>query len=629
MSMVYEGSPIEDTPSRLVRVTRLFISALGAATLAGIFFFAYLQYTPVHNLTPELQFFADESNSGSLKLEATNKYSKRDGSPVQQYAWLVDNLLAEPYRETTFRVVDYDPTKEYAWEIHDEESGDIEFIFAGHEFVHTFSKPDVWSDKSVVVMEYETDVETNSRTITNSGSTKLYVRYVRREIRNLFEEDREELLDAMVLHWHVDQAEGTVLYGEDYRSMLTMLKYHLSAAGDYECDHYHDGFGFLQHHGAITILFEQSLQAINPKIAMPYWDYIYDMEQFSQAGKGFLGFNNGELFSKDFFGSTDGDNHIHDGRWAGLTMPTVDDLGSELEKSQIPHNAHGFLRSPWSMNHNDELMRASSTCGVDPYYDGKAATCEALATLTAKASFMDWYEAASYQPHGPAHILTGGVTGDCETYWDAVEAAGVGERANGTDVSDWRKWTSFYIKNGWRYDLIDCSSKEGCECVHYEDYIGDVNLAFAFLQSLDVIRASAVKDMLEDDDIFLLVDAVCKSSVYVGDNLQSSSSWSPEFWTIHGTVERMYQLRMAKAPWEDGAYTWYKASWMITQERCEGHSQDDLVLLGRDAVKVKGVRTEYSIKDFLEFYDLDKMVALDYIYDNLDYAYCGLDSLVV
>ena len=37
-------------------------------------------------------------------------------------------------------------------------------------------------------------------------------------------------------------------------------------AGNSDCDHMHDGLGFLTNHGAQTVQFEQALQSINPRV---------------------------------------------------------------------------------------------------------------------------------------------------------------------------------------------------------------------------------------------------------------------------------------------------------------------------------------------------------------------------
>jgi len=129
---------------------------------------------------------------------------------------------------------------------------------------------------------------------------------------------------------------------------------------------------------------------------------------------------------------------------------------------------------------------------------------------------------------------------------------------------------------------------------------------------------------LTDDQLLAVVDAVCNSGIVLGDNLQSSSSWTPEFWPIHGNVERLYQLWRLQR--EADTFVWgEKNSWSLTQFDCTGHGENDVVLVGRDAVQVKGVKTELTVAEFLDLLEPANMHRLDYIYDNPDWAYCGED----
>jgi len=138
--------------------------------LAGIFLLAKTTSEQQHNPSSPFLMMAEwnsksDEKANDLVLEVVNKYSERDGSPGQQYSWLEGNLLVEPYQPTTFRVVNHDIAKEYQWEVYSKNTGDLENIFPGHEFVHSFAQEDVWSDKFVVVNEYEIDdaAEGNSK----------------------------------------------------------------------------------------------------------------------------------------------------------------------------------------------------------------------------------------------------------------------------------------------------------------------------------------------------------------------------------------------------------------------------------------------------------------------------------
>jgi hypothetical protein len=45
----------------------------------------------------------------------------------------------------------------------------------------------------------------------------------------------------------------------------------LAAAGARELDHIHDGLGLVTQHTALTMEFELALQAVTPRLTVPYW----------------------------------------------------------------------------------------------------------------------------------------------------------------------------------------------------------------------------------------------------------------------------------------------------------------------------------------------------------------------
>lgn len=55
-----------------------------------------------------------------------------------------------------------------------------------------------------------------------------------------------------------------------------IIPYHVlyrKTGGDKICDHLHDGTGFATSHMALTLMFERAVQAVDPSIAVPYWDF--------------------------------------------------------------------------------------------------------------------------------------------------------------------------------------------------------------------------------------------------------------------------------------------------------------------------------------------------------------------
>lgn len=51
-------------------------------------------------------------------------------------------------------------------------------------------------------------------------------------------------------------------------------------------------------HIAITLMYEQSLQAINPSIALPYWDFTVEGTFYDWSN-----FRSSSVFSDDWFGN--------------------------------------------------------------------------------------------------------------------------------------------------------------------------------------------------------------------------------------------------------------------------------------------------------------------------------------
>ncbi|CAM9726420.1 unnamed protein product, partial [Phaeothamnion confervicola] len=83
------------------------------------------------------------------------------------------------------------------------------------------------------------------------------VKYVRREIRALTEDDRNRFLDAMQTLYRLPTSVGTDLYGPEYRSIEYFVQVHLNGAGVTDCDHWHDDAGIMTHHVGFTLQFEQ------------------------------------------------------------------------------------------------------------------------------------------------------------------------------------------------------------------------------------------------------------------------------------------------------------------------------------------------------------------------------------
>ena len=135
-----------------------------------------------------------------------------------------------------------------------------------------------------------------------------------------------------------------------------------------DCDHWHDGAGFVTHHIAFTLLVEQSIQAIDPSLAMPYWDYALDGGRYTAETVA-----QSEVFQPDWFGEaspSNSDHRINDGGfWSEISFPDGDKYVSDWDiaatGSLNPHvNGYGLMRSPWNNNPSQFIGRRNSTYGV-------------------------------------------------------------------------------------------------------------------------------------------------------------------------------------------------------------------------------------------------------------------------
>ena len=68
---------------------------------------------------------------------------------------------------------------------------------------------------------------------------------------------------------------------------------------------FHDGLGFLTTHSLVSNTFEFSLQLVNPKLTLPYWDWtIEEVEAERNSEDGSLDIKS-PLFTADWFGTAD------------------------------------------------------------------------------------------------------------------------------------------------------------------------------------------------------------------------------------------------------------------------------------------------------------------------------------
>ena len=236
-------------------------------------------------------------------------------TPIAAVSMLPWDAVLEPYKTNYLEVLSFQidgvnvDTADYdvAWTI-------------GDDVTLTGSSASVEVDDLGVYSSTVTLTSTSDSSVSYSYDFLLAVKYVRREIRTMSDVDRNKFMDALYTTYTVSGDEGRSTYGAKYKSASEALYRHLNGAGRTDCDHWHDGAGLITHHMAYTLEVEQSLQTIDPSIAMPYWEYGMDPYLYENWW-------DSPIFDADWFGEANpstSDHSIDDGgRWSGLKMPSA------------------------------------------------------------------------------------------------------------------------------------------------------------------------------------------------------------------------------------------------------------------------------------------------------------------
>ena len=78
--------------------------------------------------------------------------------------------------------------------------------------------------------------------------------------------------------------DGMAKYGERYKSIYWFAILHNDGSGNSVCDEFHGDIGFLPNNMFLVNYLEQSLQLVNPKVALPYVEYsmYFESENFEE-----------------------------------------------------------------------------------------------------------------------------------------------------------------------------------------------------------------------------------------------------------------------------------------------------------------------------------------------------------
>jgi hypothetical protein len=365
-------------------------------------------------------------------------------------------------------------------------------------------------------------------------------KYVRREIRSLTDTDRAAFFKALRYLYTMKEDTGKERWGEKFQTMEYFLYKHLDGAGRTDCDHWHDGAGIVTHHMAFTLEVEQALQAIDPSIAMPYWEY-------SRDGYDYANWWDSEIFGDNWFGQavpTSADHGMNKGHWSDLKFPVGtayrDNWDFASERSLNPFvNAYGYMRAPWNKNPNPHLGRHNTTYGKSLM---KMPNCDYIHGCFQSNSVEKLHDCLNDATHGPVHILIGGAWGE-------------GEQFASTKVVDFLQGPDklIFFKNLWRMGYTRCpttcdstdTDPASCACAIPDEYLSTYG-ALSILQSAGIYDLIKAKLHDSSEETLTKVLRVLEDPGVAGDMFSSAAAYDPSFWAVHGTLERIMSLKRAR-----------------------------------------------------------------------------------
>lgn len=529
--------------------------------------------------------------------------------------------IVEPYRVTTFQVSDPLSTDEYKyeWSIdgwHKDDGSTVQIVFGA---------PTGEAQTITVALKRRTDGK-----VLSTSSVEVMCKYVRREIRDLFDQDREAFFQAVAIMQRVPTQAGKLVYGKNYRSRDFFNRIHLYYGGSKSCDHWHQGPGFVTSHVTFSLMFEQSLQQINPSVSLPYWDFTLESTFYTPST-----FRDSGVFSADWFGDAECNNTDHtptDGRFS--YVPVMEDA----QNFSAMVNPYNLLRSPWNADPTPYMTRSSLIYNMANNL--KPSGCKEYHHAL---SFQDWKSLAQQlnsNAHGHIHELLGGSWNSDTSIREAGTDAGVKE------AYEFAHATEAYSKILWRYDYLVCPSncdsnapESDCECYCSEESFKNMTAAH-ILSATGIIKSLVFFDSnglpieswqnktskqaydvlpgYTEEETSALYDEIMKvlcSPGRMGDMFQATSTNDITFWILHPTLERLWHLTRLN---DYKGLIDFDHTWPDSDVTCTGH-------YSWDATPFKNIfDTNDTVYTNAQLYELLNPTrdAFPYVYDNFRWSHC-------
>lgn len=557
-----------------------------------------------------------------------NEYLAYNDSTLiaSDYPWAIEQncMVVEPYRNTTFRAElsqEYMHAKElqFRWKIHD-------------RYYPTRSASAIFKEVGKYIVELEVyDVK---QRLEKSIRT-VYVRYIRREVRALTEYDRTKFLNVMKILYSTSTKEGVKAYGQDFKGMDYFSVKYASLAASSSCDRVSNGLGFLTNHAAITAELENSLQAVEAHLALPYWDFSLDAHSAYTQKKELHtdielsdAWRRSEMFGDDLFGTTNPNNQYHAadrGRWGYLSIPS--DMWNSTTDGV---NAYGYLRAPWNLNDSPYVSRSDH---VFEFQESTFSDCASTRSLLQSSKWSEFGSRIEDSMSLPNSIMVAGA-------WTKTTAVEWAETEFGHDAASKLAQISLSLSPiFYRANLLSCPeycssdspSAKSCECSTVTGLtlpkIKEILLSSGAASRFTELDAHQdFHSVSKEDGSIIIEDRVVKavwdmvgSSPMKGDMFQSSATLDPLFWVMHTNIERVWQWkRLSPSPYE---YSWPSNSSVYGS--CSGHDADDIIPFSNMfSTSASSDNAQYSNSEIYDLLDPTRTDA-SYIYDDFGWSHCN------
>ena len=465
----------------------------------------------------------------------------------------------------------------------------------------------------------------------------LHVRYVRREIRALSDVDRERFFAACHTVYTTpmgsasDDGGGIAAYGAAYKDIDYFVSLHNSLAGARECDHFHDGLGFLFAHAAFTLEFERNLQRVDAGVAVPYWDFTIDAHDVALAGGDVSVWRRSVVFGDDWFGEAapaNADRVVTRGRFA--RTPVQRDAWNISAPWPVGGhavtNAWGLVRAPWNQNRVPFVTRGNETYGLAL---SDVPSCRDHFDALAETTFAKFGVDVQYNAHGTIHSLIGGVWG--ADLYGKLDSLGYRTLCSKNVAIE-----AFATqKNLWRSNQLECpshcaadvpTSECKCTCPHLGVWLHQ-NWSRLILESEfpefydDKYATNKRGEDVTDDILRLMCNDADDLNPTIGDALESASPLDISFWPTHPTIDRLYQWRringFSNDTWLDDASR--SVSFSPTGY-CWGHNWDDVLVWSNLTAARPG---PYTNGDLWDLFDPTRDNDVPYVYDSFSWPHCA------